>query len=718
MKRVKLKNDIVIFMIFVLYSLILLINSNSSNALSCSYSNSPQLGIAYNHVLYEGNNYYYKSSVTGFFNSTYFSFAKINSSIENFYIIPETGEINFTPKDDDVGQHKLLVAVVNEENCFDAKIINLKVYDKPKINEFTPKKESVVTDETKSVLFSASVEDKDNTTIEYKWHLDGIIVSKNNSFVFYPNFNSSGKYNITLEVRNSFNLYDSKTWILNVKEINRAPILGHNIPDIVLLENSAFSPFFLNDYFFDPDGDELTYTYNPLAFSEAISKSDAGIDIIIDNTSKARIIPRKDWYGSRNVYFYAIDPLNNSTRSNMVNIRIIEELKQTVEFEGSDCIVKNCTDWSSCFITNISIRECFVYDVCKNKTESRNIFQTETCYFNASCFDELKNGDEIGVDCGSTCQSCPNCSDGIKNQGEFDIDCGGPCKPCPDCFNKIKDEKETDVDCGGLFCKKCDTYKTCLVDLDCRDYKCINSSCAKSTCVDRLKNGDETGVDCGGSCPLCPACNDKIKNGDETGVDCGGKKCKACPSCYDGIRNNGEILPDCFGPCERCNYFNLIKNNLLLAALFFIMLFGLFLLFVNKTNNIHMLIKLNKIFIFFRFRRDLNVDTASISNETIRKLESLQLRLHKEDISSLTASYFDILQWYYSTLFDLPESFISESLYHEIKHSSLGYLSKIILIKYHHKSVTVHHDALKFEIVFNNVIEEAKFLVKGMKNAY
>jgi len=42
----------------------------------------------------------------------------------------------------------------------------------------------------------------------------------------------------------------------------------------------------------------------------------------------------------------------------------------------------------------------------------------------------------------------PTCVDGIRNGSEIGVDCGGPCRPCS-CFNGVKDENEDCIDCGG-----------------------------------------------------------------------------------------------------------------------------------------------------------------------------------------------------------------------------------------------------------------------------
>lgn len=124
----------------------------------------------------------------------------------------------------------------------------------------------------------------------------------------------------------------------------------------------------------------------------------------------------------------------------------------------------------------------------------------------------------------------PTCNDGIKNGNEVGVDCGGDCTPCFSCVDGILNGNETGIDCGG---------------------DCI--PCA--TCVDGIQNGNETGVDCGGDCPACPTCTDGIQNGDETGVDCGGANCPACttPGCTNPNAHNYNPTADVDdGSCETC----------------------------------------------------------------------------------------------------------------------------------------------------------------------
>jgi F5/8 type C domain len=218
----------------------------------------------------------------------------------------------------------------------------------------------------------------------------------------------------------------------------------------------------------------------------------------------------------------------------------------------------------------------------------------------ASCHDGVRNGEELGVDCGPICNSdCPPCSDGMQNGNETGVDCGGRCGACPTCQDALQNGSESDVDCGGTCAKRCDPSQRCRENADCASLVCA-TQCQPSDCNDHVRNGHETGVDCGGGCPGCKegsactlgsdcqskncqnqvcvsaGCTDGVMNDTETDEDCGGvcapckpsKTCKvkedcdshicsagACSTstCSDGVLNQGESAPDCGGPgCAPC----------------------------------------------------------------------------------------------------------------------------------------------------------------------
>lgn len=75
----------------------------------------------------------------------------------------------------------------------------------------------------------------------------------------------------------------------------------------------------------------------------------------------------------------------------------------------------------------------------------------------------------------------------------------------PRCANNIKDGDETGVDCGGSCIKGCGAGEMCNYGSDCVSFNCQNNICQETNCNDGIKNGQETDIDCGGNCEAkCP----------------------------------------------------------------------------------------------------------------------------------------------------------------------------------------------------------------------
>ncbi len=78
---------------------------------------------------------------------------------------------------------------------------------------------------------------------------------------------------------------------------NWPPILKDSLPDITLEENQGlYKVFNLSDYFSDPDGEELYYTY-----------SESNVNIIIHDDSSVDFIAKTKWIGIEKVIFRAQD---------------------------------------------------------------------------------------------------------------------------------------------------------------------------------------------------------------------------------------------------------------------------------------------------------------------------------------------------------------------------------------------------------------------------
>jgi len=97
-------------------------------------------------------------------------------------------------------------------------------------------------------------------------------------------------------------------------------------------------------------------------------------------------------------------------------------------------------------------------------------------YLNPLCTDQIRNGDETGIDCGGGCGRC-NIGDSCNTDDDCDdSNCtGGTCTAFA-CANGVRSEQETDIDCGGGTCRKCAYGRQCLVGSD-----CFNGTCDPGT---------------------------------------------------------------------------------------------------------------------------------------------------------------------------------------------------------------------------------------------
>lgn len=132
---------------------------------------------------------------------------------------------------------------------------------------------------------------------------------------------------------------------------------------------------------------------------------------------------------------------------------------------GTDCgkSCPSCKEGDSCLLNN----DCdtgYCYDkVCTTP----------------SCFDNIMNSDETGVDCGGSI--CSPCAQGTACR--IDNDCiteycnNGMCAVVDPCKNGLLDSGETDVDCGGVCSNKCSDFKRCEIDYDCLTGNCENGIC-------------------------------------------------------------------------------------------------------------------------------------------------------------------------------------------------------------------------------------------------
>jgi len=126
------------------------------------------------------------------------------------------------------------------------------------------------------------------------------------------------------------------------------------------------------------------------------------------------------------------------------------------------------------------------------------------------------------------------------------------------CTNDIKDGDEKGIDCGGACTAGCEIGEDCDSDSDCdTDYCGSNSTCQQTSCSDNIQNGAESDTDCGGTC------NDQCAIGDncDDDDDCDSNSCSqstgmcedVADSCSNHLLDIDETDEDCGGNCLRCD---------------------------------------------------------------------------------------------------------------------------------------------------------------------
>jgi len=162
---------------------------------------------------------------------------------------------------------------------------------------------------------------------------------------------------------------------------------------------------------------------------------------------------------------------------------------------------------------------------------------------------------ETDTDCGGPdCDAC-----GLGQACSVPSDCaegeclGGFCIE-PGCTNQIRDGLETGIDCGSG-CMPCPDGDPCLSPTDCSSKSCKEEHCAAAACDDDVLNGDEPSRDCGGSvCDGCPVGSHCTVATDCISLSCDAASQKCILSCSPGS-------DDCDGdPVNEC------ETNLLTSA--------------------------------------------------------------------------------------------------------------------------------------------------------
>jgi hypothetical protein len=291
---------------------------------------------------------------------------------------------------------------------------------------------------------------------------------------FTPGYNDTGNYSVFFSVYDDSscsNGVSTQIWSFEVININDPPLLIQIIPDKNWTQDTSITPYDLDDYFEDPDGDILSYNNSIMG----------NIQVYISSNNEVMFTPIPGFYGSEDVIFYAYDPYLELNISN--NVTLVVNQKQesqpvnVPQSSGSSggggsggslpaCLPQwYCRPWGICEPDGFMRRECFDLNNCTVQIGTPNI--TQTCDFVSTCFDGLLGPEEIGIDCGGPCGPCGTCYDKTCNNNEDcttgltkEPDCGGPCNACSytseTCYDELCNNNEDCIlglsdypDCGG-----------------------------------------------------------------------------------------------------------------------------------------------------------------------------------------------------------------------------------------------------------------------------
>ncbi len=111
--------------------------------------------------------------------------------------------------------------------------------------------------ENEQLDFWVEVDDADNDTLSYRWELDEEVLSRSSEGAFTFNYDAAGEHNLTLTFSDG-ELQETRTWIIAVENINRAPVLA--LVPLTVREGELVRVSLPEN---DLDGDKVTYSFEP-----------------------------------------------------------------------------------------------------------------------------------------------------------------------------------------------------------------------------------------------------------------------------------------------------------------------------------------------------------------------------------------------------------------------------------------------------------------------
>ncbi len=166
---------------------------------------------------------------------------------------------NWTPGFDDSGNYSVLFNVT-DGSMTDQETITITVNNinrVPSIDSYIPVDLTPDVDENDELQFNVTVTDPDLDILSYSWELDGSEEATTQAWLFEPDYDDEGDYNVTAIISDGINT-TSQGWEVTVNNVNRAPVISlysptDTTPSITKGQSKSFSISAS-----DPDGDSMS----------------------------------------------------------------------------------------------------------------------------------------------------------------------------------------------------------------------------------------------------------------------------------------------------------------------------------------------------------------------------------------------------------------------------------------------------------------------------
>jgi hypothetical protein len=305
------------------------------------------------------------------------------------------GVLTLDPGREDAGA-SIIALLAYKGPCLGTFTVNLTVIPKPVIYDFMPGDTIFGINKTGQYKFNIKTKSSEGQDkINYAWVFNNEIVQSGASDEFMLNItsNSSGLYNLTAVATDEMGLSANLTWKFLILKENKPPVLARQLPNLMLFKNTASGAYSLSDYFIDPEGGIMQYSYKSLVPADVYLAENVGllqVSVNISETGFLYFSPENDKIGRAYFTFTATDMFGAAIESNAVKVDVVpgytlrnvtsrqfnqycgdytcnnDENCTTCQFDCGKCAGDisgcasewACTEWSECQPLGVQLRAC------------------------------------------------------------------------------------------------------------------------------------------------------------------------------------------------------------------------------------------------------------------------------------------------------------------------------------------------------------------------